>query len=68
MVKKLKAWLTKDFGKIEFVSERNKRQFAYLVLVAGWIAVAGVFFGLWMQGRMMYDGDSLVNIANVLCP
>lgn len=54
--------------KIDFKSERSQRQIGYLGLVGGLIAAAGGIFGVWMQGRTMYDGESLVNIADVLCP
>jgi hypothetical protein len=57
----------KIFG-IDFESERSQRQIGYLVLVTGGIAAAGGIFGLWMQGRIMYDGTSLHMIADVLCP
>ena len=67
MVKKLNAWLAKDFGKIEFVSERNKRQFAWLALIAGLIIVAGGVFGIWMQGRTMYDDTPLHLVYDYLC-
>ncbi len=54
--------------KIDFKSERSQRQIGYLALIGGLIAIAGGIFGVWMQGRAMYSGDSLVNIADVLCP
>ena len=54
--------------KVEFKSERSQRQVGYVALIGGLTAVAGGIFGVWMQGRTMYEGDSLVNIADVLCP
>jgi hypothetical protein len=57
-----------DKRPIVVLSERNKRQFGFLALFAGWFAVVLGSFGVWMQGRGMYDGNSLVNIADVLCP
>jgi hypothetical protein len=55
------------FG-IDVKSERSQRQIGYLALVAGLIAVAGGVFGVWMQGRTMYDDTPLHIIADVLCP
>jgi hypothetical protein len=54
--------------KIDFKSERSQRQIGYLALIGGLTAGAGGIFGVWMQGRTMYSGDSLVNIADALCP
>ncbi|HAO77769.1 MAG TPA: hypothetical protein DCQ92_02105 [Verrucomicrobia subdivision 3 bacterium] len=57
----------KIFGR-DIKSERCQRQIGYLALAAGLIAVAGGLFGLWIQGRTMYEGTSLHMIADVLCP
>ena len=54
--------------EIDVKSERSRRQIGYLALIAGLIAFAGGIFGLWIQGRIMYDGDSLVTIADVWTP
>ena len=53
---------------MDFKAERNQRQIGYLALVVGLIAVAGGVFGIWMQGRMRYDGTPLHSVADVLCP
>ena len=57
----------KIFGT-DLKSERSQRQIGYLALIGGLIAIVGGIFGVWVQGRAMYSGDSLVNIADVLCP
>jgi len=54
--------------KIDFKSERSQRQIGYLALIGGCVAITDGFFGLWMQGRTMYEGDSLLSIADSLCP
>jgi hypothetical protein len=50
------------------MSVQIQKVLGYLALFAGWLAVAIGSFGLWMQGYGMYSGDSLVNIADCLCP
>lgn len=52
---------------MEIMSDKNQRQLAWLLLTTGVLALAAGFIGLWMQGRMMYDGSSLRNIADCLC-
>lgn len=54
------------FG-IDIKSDRSQRQIGYFTLVVGLITAAGGIFGLWMQGRIMYDGTPLHTIADVLC-
>ncbi len=54
--------------KIDLKSERSQRQIGYLLLGAGLIAVAGGVFGVWMQGRTMYEGTPLHLIYDALCP
>ena len=54
------------FG-IDIKSDRSQRQLGYFALVVGLITTAGGIFGLWMQGRIMYDGTPLHTIADVLC-
>ena len=52
---------------MKIISEQNQRQFAWVALVFGLLMTAGGVFGIWMQGRMMYDGTPLHTIYDVLC-
>jgi hypothetical protein len=54
------------FG-VDVKSDRSQRQIGYFALVVGLIAAAGGIFGLWIQGRIMYDGTPLHTTADVLC-
>jgi len=57
----------KVFG-IDLKSERSQRLISYLVLFTGVVVVAGGVFGIWMQGRTMYNDMPLHVIYDVLCP
>ena len=49
------------------ISEKDQRIVAWIALILGVLATAAGVFGIWMQGRGMYEGTSLREVYDSLC-